>query len=96
MMKVPNEPGLSPNNGLENVFLSDQSMASQMSLYASWCQQRYQTNVRCVKHRPSQDDKAISPQEEFSSKDVPRKCYKAHHGRKQSNQTQNMSTCNCS
>ena len=28
MMKVPNEPGLSPNNGLENAFLSDQSMAS--------------------------------------------------------------------
>ncbi len=28
MMKVPNEPGLSPNNGLENVLLSDQSMAS--------------------------------------------------------------------
>ena len=28
MMKVPNEPGLSPNNGLENVSLSDQSMAS--------------------------------------------------------------------
>ncbi len=26
MMKVPNEPGLSPNNGLENAFLSDQSM----------------------------------------------------------------------
>ncbi len=29
-MKVPNEPGLSPNNGLENVFLSGQSMASKM------------------------------------------------------------------
>jgi hypothetical protein len=28
MMKVPNEPGLSPNNGLENAFLSDQCMAS--------------------------------------------------------------------
>jgi len=28
MMKVPNESGLSPNNGLENAFLSDQSMAS--------------------------------------------------------------------
>ena len=28
MMKVPNEPGLSLNNGLENVFRSDQSMAS--------------------------------------------------------------------
>ena len=28
MMKVPNEPGLSPKTGLENVFLSDQSMAS--------------------------------------------------------------------
>ena len=27
-MKVPNEPGLNPNNGLENAFLSDQSMAS--------------------------------------------------------------------
>jgi len=27
-MKVPNEPGLSPNNGLENVSLSDQSTAS--------------------------------------------------------------------
>ena len=27
-MKVPNEPGLSPNNGLESAFLSDQSMAS--------------------------------------------------------------------
>jgi len=27
-MKVPNEPCLSPNNGLENVSLSDQSMAS--------------------------------------------------------------------
>jgi len=27
-MKVPSEPGLSPNNGLENVSLSDQSMAS--------------------------------------------------------------------
>ena len=30
MMKVPKEPGLSPNNGLENVFLSGQSMASKM------------------------------------------------------------------
>ena len=28
MMKVLNEPGLSPNNSLENVFLSEQSMAS--------------------------------------------------------------------
>ncbi|DBA66550.1 TPA: hypothetical protein ACH3X2_002286 [Trebouxia sp. C0005] len=28
MMEVPNEPGLSPNNGLENPSLSDQSMAS--------------------------------------------------------------------
>ena len=28
MMKVPNELGLSPNNCLENVFLSDQSKAS--------------------------------------------------------------------
>ncbi len=28
MMKVPNEPCLSPNNGLENAFRSDQSMAS--------------------------------------------------------------------
>ena len=28
LMKVPNEPGLSPNNGLGNVSLSDQSMAS--------------------------------------------------------------------
>ncbi len=28
LMKVPNEPGLSPNNGLANVSLSDQSMAS--------------------------------------------------------------------
>ena len=28
MMKVPNEPGSSPNNDLENAFLSDQSMAS--------------------------------------------------------------------
>ena len=28
LMKVPNEPGLSPNNGLEHVPLSDQSMAS--------------------------------------------------------------------
>ncbi|DBA72829.1 TPA: hypothetical protein ACH3X2_010214 [Trebouxia sp. C0005] len=27
-MEVPNEPGLSPNNGLENALLSDQSMAS--------------------------------------------------------------------
>ncbi len=27
-MKVPNEPGWSPNNGLENAFLSDPSMAS--------------------------------------------------------------------
>jgi len=27
-MKVPNDPGVSPNNGLENAFLSDQSMAS--------------------------------------------------------------------
>ncbi len=29
MIKVPNEPGLSPNNGLENAFLSDQSTASR-------------------------------------------------------------------
>jgi len=36
MMKILNEPGLSPNNGLENAFLSDQSMASR-KLYASWC-----------------------------------------------------------
>ncbi len=28
MMKVPNELGLSPKNGLENAFLSDQSLAS--------------------------------------------------------------------
>ncbi|DBA66553.1 TPA: hypothetical protein ACH3X2_002289 [Trebouxia sp. C0005] len=28
IMEVPNEPGLSPNNGLENALLSDQSMAS--------------------------------------------------------------------
>ncbi|KAA6424938.1 MAG: hypothetical protein FRX49_05112, partial [Trebouxia sp. A1-2] len=28
MMEVPNEPGLSPNNGLENAPLSDQSLAS--------------------------------------------------------------------
>ncbi len=28
MMEVPNEPGLTPNNGLENAFLKDQSMAS--------------------------------------------------------------------
>ncbi len=28
MMKVPNEISLSPNNGLENAFLSHQSMAS--------------------------------------------------------------------
>ncbi len=28
LMKVPNEPGLSPNNGLGNMSLSDQSMAS--------------------------------------------------------------------
>ena len=28
MMEVPNEPCLCPNNGLENAFLSDQSMAS--------------------------------------------------------------------
>jgi len=28
LMKVPNEPGLSPNKGLENVSLSDQSTAS--------------------------------------------------------------------
>ena len=27
-MKVPNEPGLSPNNGLEPVFQKDQSMAN--------------------------------------------------------------------
>ena len=27
MMEVPNEPGLIPNNDLENTFLSDQSMA---------------------------------------------------------------------
>ena len=27
-MKLPNKPGLSPNNALENAFLSDQSMAS--------------------------------------------------------------------
>ena len=27
-LKVPNEPGLSPSNGLENAFLSDQSVAS--------------------------------------------------------------------
>ncbi|DBA91331.1 TPA: hypothetical protein ACH3X2_003978 [Trebouxia sp. C0005] len=30
MMEVPNEPGLSPNNGLENALLSDQSMASNL------------------------------------------------------------------
>ena len=28
LMKVPNEPGLSPNNGLENMSLSDQSTAN--------------------------------------------------------------------
>ena len=28
MMKVTNKPGLDPNNGLPNAFLSDQSMAS--------------------------------------------------------------------
>ncbi len=31
MMKVKNKPDLSPNNGRENVFLSDQSVASKMS-----------------------------------------------------------------
>ncbi len=31
MMKVTDEPGLSPNNSLEIVLLSDQSMASKMS-----------------------------------------------------------------
>lgn len=31
LMKVPNEPGLRPNNGLQNVEVSDQSMASKMS-----------------------------------------------------------------
>ena len=30
MMKVPNKSGLRPNNGLQNAFLSDQSMASKM------------------------------------------------------------------
>ncbi len=29
MMKVPNEPGLSPNNGLEHAFLSDQVHGKQ-------------------------------------------------------------------
>jgi len=31
LVKVTNEPGLSPNNGRENAFLSDHSMASRMS-----------------------------------------------------------------
>ena len=35
MIKVPNEPGLIPNNGLKNVFLSDQSMAKKI---CSLCQ----------------------------------------------------------
>ena len=35
MMKVPNEPGLSPNNDQENAFLSDQSMAGAATLATS-------------------------------------------------------------
>jgi len=37
MMKVPNEPGLSPNNGLENAFLSNQFTASQIISRCSLC-----------------------------------------------------------
>ncbi len=37
MMEVPNEPGLCPNNGLENAFLSDQSMASNPRKWQAKC-----------------------------------------------------------
>ncbi len=49
MMKVPNEPGLSPNNGLEIAFLSDQSMASNPRKgQAKRCQILDQVHVHCL------------------------------------------------
>ncbi len=69
MMKILNEPGLSPNNGLENAFLSDQSMASRMSTLCQLVLTKI-PDLRCVKDRPCQDDKAISPQEGYFRKDV--------------------------
>ena len=70
MMEVPNEPGLCPNTGLENTSQAISPRQVRCPLYASWCYQRYQTNVRCVKHRPYQNDKAISPQEGYSKNNV--------------------------
>ncbi len=53
MMKVPNEPGLSPNNGLENVLLSDQSMASNPhkgQAHAFMCLICYSKSLCCIQN----------------------------------------------
>ncbi len=48
MMKVPNEPGLSPNNGLENVFLSDQFMAGNPLKGQAKCLGAKTTSSQCL------------------------------------------------
>ena len=67
MMKAPNAAGLSPNNGLEIVFQSDQSMGSKMF---SLCQlvltkipdKPKLCETPALSKELSSDDKAISPQ----------------------------------
>ncbi len=51
MMKVPDEPGLSPNNGLENAFLSDQFTASnprKEHILTPWC---HGCHSRCLEQQ---------------------------------------------
>ena len=48
LMKVPNEPGLSPNNGLENVFLSDQFMAGNPLKGQAKCLGAKTTSSQCL------------------------------------------------
>ena len=66
MMKVPNEPGLSPNNGLENAFLSDQSMASKgQSKYPGAKTTSHDGKADHVMtrvcHRVRQEERQVSP-----------------------------------
>ncbi len=62
-MEVPNEPGLSPNNGLENKFLSDQSKASQMPTLCQLVLTKIPDKCEMSETPASSNDKAISPQE---------------------------------
>ena len=60
-MKVPNEPGLSPNNDLENSFLSDQSMAGnprkgQAKRFFFFFFFFFSLGYRGIVHPPSDDE----------------------------------------